>query len=98
KSRPLGVNMGSYGREKFPHVREKFPPHTLILSKCSKFWVFFGKIGDLVGPHTLVFTTWGRNEGRREFQYGGGGGKNWREQGNLTSLSWFHAYSRWRRP
>ncbi|KAG8255029.1 hypothetical protein J6590_067495, partial [Homalodisca vitripennis] len=40
-------NMGSYGREKFPHlleksphVREKFPAHTLILSKCSKFWVF----------------------------------------------------------
>ncbi|KAG8323778.1 hypothetical protein J6590_107498, partial [Homalodisca vitripennis] len=58
----LSRNMGSYGREKFPHlleksphVREKFPPHTLILSKCSKFCrksVFFGKIGDLLGPHT----------------------------------------------
>ncbi|KAG8280358.1 hypothetical protein J6590_083696, partial [Homalodisca vitripennis] len=45
-------NMGSYGREKFPHlleksphVRENFPPHTLILSKCSKFWVFWGDLG-----------------------------------------------------
>ncbi|KAG8329542.1 hypothetical protein J6590_083914 [Homalodisca vitripennis] len=56
----LSRNMGSYGREKFPHlleksphVREKFTAHTLILSKCSKFWVFFGKIGDLLGAHTL---------------------------------------------
>ncbi|KAG8269757.1 hypothetical protein J6590_100644, partial [Homalodisca vitripennis] len=123
-------NMGSYGREKFPHflekslhVREKFPAHTLILVfwgdlgcqnryfsvKSVICWVLTLPVREKRGTEGIpIWRRWreklaGTGEPNLTFFVSrvfkmAAPMMNWREQGNLTSLSWFPAYPIWLRP